>query len=119
MSLEGTKYDPNSFKYSTRESTGPLKYVMDIYRQESCTPCGGNQNVAKHADRIALENDLLGHNRILTRDESKKYQKNEKIANTLPFIAPYVCERTISAPSFLDNNQERNNYMQQLKNNKQ
>jgi|SaaInlStandDraft_5_1057022.scaffolds.fasta_scaffold00837_3 hypothetical protein len=119
MSLEGTKYDKNAFKYSTRESTGPLKYVMDIYRQESCTPCGGDQNVAKHSDRVALENDILGHNRILTHDESMKYQKNDKIANTLPFISPYICERNLANKSFIDNNTDRNNYMQQLKNKKQ
>ena len=117
MSLQGTKYDQSAFKYATRESTGPLNYVMDIYRQENCIPCGAPKNVAKHSDRVALENDILGHTRILTRDESQKYQKNDTIANTLPFVAPYVCERTLTHPTFIDNNFARNDYMRQQKNN--
>lgn len=114
MSSDRTIYDEGAYTKKTNESTKPISYVFDLARQESCMQCDGNVNVAKHVDRVELENDLLGHNRKLSRDPKEKYQKSDNVANTLPFVAPYVCERTLSHPSFRDNG-ESNRYMEELK----
>lgn len=114
MSSDRTIYDKGAYLIKTDAASKPLNYVLDINRQENCVPCGDQPNVAKHADRIALENDLMGHSRKLSRDPAQKYQKSDVIANTLPFTAPYVCERNLSHPTFIDQN-VNNKYMEDLK----
>ena len=100
-------------KYLEYWNNKPLKYLLDVNRHESCIPCGNKPNVTNHKDRVALENDLLGNNRKLSRDPKQKYQKNEKIANVLPYLNPLLCERNLQNNKFLDNN--GNNYMNELK----
>ena len=67
----------------TKESSKPLSYVLDLNAYEGCEVCGDKPNITNHADRISLENDLLGITRKLSRDPKQKYQKNVKIADTL------------------------------------
>lgn len=114
MSSDRTIYDQGAYMNKVKQASKPLEYVLDINRHENWLTCGNQVNVAKHADRVALESELLGHSRKLSKDPSQQYQKNDVIANTLPFTVPYVCERTLSHPSFLDQN-TNNKYMEDLK----
>jgi hypothetical protein len=114
MSSDRNIYDEGAYLKKTSESSKPINYMLDINRQENCQVCGDTPNVAKHVDRVSLENDLLGHTRKLSRDPKQKYQKNTNIANTLNFTVPYICERNLTDPSFIDQN-NGNKYMEDLK----
>jgi hypothetical protein len=116
MSFDRTIYDKGAYMAKTGESNTVLGHVLDINRHESCNVCAGKPNVSRHEDRVALENDLLriGNNARLSRDPKDHYQKNEKIADQLNYIPPYLCERNLSSPGFLLQN-DRNNYMNQMK----
>ena len=72
----------------TDASSKPLEWILDIKHHEACQSCDNQTTAPKIADRIELETDLLGIRRRLTKDPSQKYQKNPKIANTLPYTNP-------------------------------
>ena len=113
MSSDRSLYDKQSYLVKTDEASKPLQHTLDINRQEACVVCGDAPNVTNHAERVALENDLFGHNRKLSRDPSDQYQKNPRIANTLNYSVPYLCERNLSSPQFRD--QSSNDYIDELK----
>lgn len=113
MSSDRSLYDKQSYLVKTDEASKPLEHTLDINRQESCVICGDSPNVTNHADRVALENDLLGYSRKLSRDPKDKYQKNAKIANTLNYSVPYLCERNLNNPKFRDKG--GNEYIEELK----
>ena len=114
MASDRSTYDQGSFLVKTKESIKPLAYILEIGAHENCTPCGDKPNVSVHEERVNLENDILGINRKLSKDPKQKYQKNDKIADTLNYNPPYLCERYIIAPSFIDQN-TGNKYMDDLK----
>ena len=114
MASDRSTYDQGSFLVNTKESIKPLAYILEIQAHENCTPCGDKPNVSVHEERVNLENDILGINRKLSKDPKQKYQKNDKIANVLNYNPPYLCERYITAPSFIDQNTS-NKYMEDLK----
>jgi len=113
MSSDRSLYDKKSYLVKTDEASKPLLHTLDINRQESCTVCGDAPNVTNHAERVALETDLFGHNRKLSRDPKDKYQKNTRIANTLNYSVPFLCERNLNNPQFRD--QRGNDYIDELK----
>jgi hypothetical protein len=114
MASDRSTYDQGSFLVKTKESVKPLAYMLEIGAHENCTPCGEKPNVSVHEDRVNLENDLFGLTRKLSKDPKQKYQKNDKIADVLNYNPPYLCERTLSAPTFLDQS-AGNKYMEDLK----
>ena len=107
-------YDQGSFLVKTKESIKPLAYVLNIEAHENCTICGDKPNVTVHQERVNLENDLFGLTRKLSKDPRTKYQKSDKIAETLNYSPPYLCERTLNAPSFIDQS-KNNKYMEDLR----
>ena len=113
MSSDRSLYDKQSYLVKTDEASKPLEHTLDINRQEACIVCGDSPNVTNHADRVALENDLLGHNRKLSRNPGDKYQKNPNIANTLNYSVPFLCERNLTNSKFRD--QSGNDYIEALK----
>ncbi len=113
MSSDRILYDKNYYLVKTDEASKPLEHTLDINRQEACTVCGDAPNVTNHAERVALESDLFGHNRKLSRDPKDQYQKNARIANTLNYSVPYLCERNLNNPRFRD--QRGNEYIEALK----
>ena len=108
-------YDEEVYNQKTNESNKPLKYILNSGAHESCTVCGDKPNVTNHQDRVDLESDLLGHTRKLSRDQSKKYQKNDTIANTLNYSPPFLCERNLKNDKFFSIN-NKNTYMEKLRN---
>ena len=114
MSSDRSLYDKQSYLVKTDEASKPLEHTLDINRQENCMVCGDAPNVSNHADRVALESDLLGHNRRLSRDPKDQYQKSATIANTLNHSVPYLCERNLNNPRFRDQG-KNNRYMEDLK----
>ena len=114
MSSDRTIYDKGAYLAKTKESSKPLSHVLDLNAYEGCEVCGDKPNVTNHAERVALESDLLGINRKLSRDPKKKYQKNNNIANTLNYSPAYLCERNLQNSKFLSN-VNRNEYMEKLK----
>ena len=114
MSSDRSLYDKASYLVKTDEASKPLEHTLDINRQESCIVCGDSPNVTNHADRVALETELLGHNRKLSRDPKDKYQKSPQIANTLNYSNPYLCERNLNNPQFIEQG-NGNKYMEDLK----
>jgi hypothetical protein len=115
MASDRSIYDQGAFLVKTKESIKPLAYVLDVEAHENCTRCGDKPNVSVHEQRVNLENDLFGINRKLSKDPKEKYQKNDSIAATLNYNPPYLCERTLSDPSFVDKS-TGNKYMDELKN---
>lgn len=113
MSSDRALYDKQSYLVKTDQASKPLEHTLDINRQEACQICGDSPNVTKHAERVALENDLLGHNRKLSRDPKDQYQKSQTISNTLNYSVPYLCERNLNNSQFRD--QSGNDYIEALK----
>jgi hypothetical protein len=107
-------YDQGSFLVKTKESIKPLAYVLNIEAHENCTICGDKPNVTVHQERVNLENDLFGLTRKLSKDPRTKYQKSDVIAQELNYSPPYLCERTLNAPSFIDQS-KNNKYMEDLR----
>ena len=114
MASDRPNYDMGAFLVKTKESIKPLAYVLEVGAHENCTPCGDKPNVSVHEDRVNLESDLFGINRKLSRDPRLKYQKSDKIADTLTYNPPYLCERNINNTTFLDT-KDHNKYMDDLK----
>ncbi len=114
MASDRSIYDHGSFLVKTKESIKPLAYMLEVQKHENCNVCGDKPNVSIHEQRVNLENDLLGINRKLTKDPKYKYQKNPNIANALNYSPPYLCERAIISPSFIDQH-SGNKYMDELK----
>lgn len=107
-------YDQGSFLVKTKESIKPLSYVLNIEAHENCTICGDKPNVTVHQERVNLENELFGLTRKLSKDPRTKYQKSDKIAETLNYSPPFLCERTLNSPSFIDQS-KNNKYMEDLR----
>lgn len=114
MASDRSLYDQGAFLIKTKDSVKPLAYMLEITAHENCVPCGDKPNVSVHQDRINLENDLFGITRKLSKDPHTKYQKSDKIAETLNYNPPYLCERLLKDPSFVDQ-LANNNYMDNLK----
>jgi len=114
MSSDRSIYDQGAYLVKTKESAKPLSYMLQINAHENCIKCGDMPNVSVHEERVNLENDILGLTRKLSKDPKEKYQMNPKIAATLNYSPPYLCERTITDPSFI-NNTNPNQYMEDLK----
>ena len=114
MQSDRSVYDQGAYMIKTKESNKPLSYMLMINAHENCTVCGNIPNVSVHADRVNLENDIFGITRKLTKDPSKEYQMDPKIAQTLNYVPPYLCERNIMDPSFI-NQSNTNQYMNDLK----
>lgn len=114
MSSDRPNNDMGSYNIKTKESNKPLDYMFMINAHENCTTCGDQPNVSVHLDRVNLENDLFGLNRKLSRDPKEKYQFDPTIAKTLNYNPPYLCERYITDPSFI-NPTDKNTYMEDLK----
>ena len=114
MSSDRSTYDQGAYLHKTKESIKPLSYVLQVNAHENCLKCGEKPNVSKHEERVNLENDLFGLTRKLSRDPRQKYQMDPNIAKSLNYAAPYVCERNITDPSFI-NNTNPNQYMEDLK----
>jgi hypothetical protein len=113
MSSDRSLYDKQSYLVKTDEASKPLEHTLDINRQEACVVCGDSPNVTNHGDRTELESELLGVTRKLSKDPKDKYQKSAKIANTLNYSVPYLCERNLKNPKFRD--QQGNDYIDELK----
>jgi len=114
MASDRTLYDMGAYNVKTSDSTKPMSYMMAINANENCMVCGDKPNVSVHADRVNLENDILGLTRKLTKDPKEKYQFNPKIADTLNYSPPYLCERDITDASFI-NPINNTKYMETLK----
>jgi len=114
MQSDRNIYDQEAYMIKTKESNKPLSYMLMINAHENCMMCGDVPNVSVHTDRVNLENDILGLTRKLTKDPKKEYQMDPAIAKTLNYVPPYLCERSISDPSFV-NQTNTNQYMEQLK----
>ena len=114
MQSDRSIYDQGAYMIKTKESNKPLSYMLMINAHENCTICGDIPNVSVHADRVNLENDILGITRKLTKDPSKAYQMDPKIAQTLNYVPPYLCERNLVNPSFISQT-NTNQYMDDLK----
>jgi hypothetical protein len=114
MASDRSLYDQGSFMWKTKESIKPLSYVLEIQAHENCTKCGTQPNVTVHEQRVNLESDLFGINRKLSKDPRSKYQKSDKIADVLNYSPPYLCERNITSPGFVDTT-TGNKYMDDLK----
>ena len=114
MSSDRPNNDMGSYNIKTKESNKPLDYMFMINAHENCTTCGDQPNVSVHLDRVNLENDLFGLNRKLSRDPKEKYQFDPTIAKTLNYNPPYLCERYITDPSFI-NPTNKNSYIEDLK----
>lgn len=107
-------YDQGSFLVKTKESIKPLAYVFNIGAHENCTICGDKPNVTVHQERVNLENDLFGLTRKLSKDPRTKYQKSDVIAQALNYNPPYLCERALTDPTFIDQS-TNNKYMEDLR----
>ena len=114
MASDRSIYDQGTFLVKTKESIKPLAYMLNIYSHENCTRCGEQPNVSLHEARVNLENDIFGINRKVTRDPKTQYQKSDKIADALNYVPPYLCERNLTADSFIDKT-SGNKYMDDLK----
>ena len=114
MASDRSTYDMGAYLVKTKESIKPLAYMLEITAHENCLPCGDKPNVSVHGDRVSLESELLGLTRKLSKDPKMKYQKNDKIADTLNYNPPYLCERSLANDAFLDNT-VHNKYMEDLK----
>ena len=116
MSSDRTIYDQGAYLTKTDQSSKPLEWVLDVNAHESCKVCGPKPNVSEHGDRVNLESELFGLDRKNSRDPSQKYQKNDKIADTLNYRPAWLCERNLSSKKFLSNEpNESNQYMNNLK----
>ena len=89
-------YDEGSYSQQIKQSNKPLGYMLNTGAHENCKECGDKPNVTNHSDRVNLESDLMGHNRKLSNDPAKQYQKSEKIADTLNYAPPFLCERNLT-----------------------
>jgi hypothetical protein len=119
MSSDRSIYDKGAYLVKTEQSSKPLEWVLDINANENCKVCGPKPNVTGHVDRVALESDLFGLDRKHSRDPKEKYQKNDKIADTLNYHPAWVCERNIKSNDFLVNNVNAPNaYMDELRSKK-
>lgn len=107
-------YDQGSFLVKTKESIKPLSYMFEITAHENCNICGDKPNVTVHQERVNVENDLFGLTRKLSKDPRTKYQKSDMIAVELNYSPPYLCERTLNDPTFLDQS-KNNKYMDDLR----
>lgn len=114
MASDRNIYDQQAYLVKTKESNKPLEFVLDINSHENCKVCGPKLNTTKHEERVDLESELFGIDRKLSRDPKQKYQKNEKIADTLNYVPAWVCERNLSHKSFLSQN-NNNEYMDKLR----
>ena len=114
MASDRTLYDMGAYNVKTDTSSKPISYMLMINAHENCTVCGDKPNVSVHPDRVTLENDLFGLTRKLSKDPKEKYQYNIKIADTLNYNPPYLCERDITDPSFI-NPINKTKYMDNLK----
>ena len=114
MASDRSLYDQGAFLIKTKESIKPLAHVLDVTAHENCTICGDKPNVLVHLDRIIMENDIFGINRKLSKDPRTKYQKSDKIADDVNYNPPYLCERIINDPTFLDQS-SNNKYMDDIK----
>ena len=114
MQSDRSIYDQPAYLIKTKESNKPLSYMLTVNAHENCMMCGDVPNVSVHGDRVNLENDILGLTRKLTKDPAKEYQMNPKIADTLNYVPPYLCERSITDPSFVSQT-NTNQYMENLK----
>ena len=115
MASDRPTYDQGAYLTKTKESAKPLSYIMQINAHENCEPCGDKPNVTNHSDRVDLENDLFGLTRKLSKDPNQKYQKDANIAKILNYNPPYLCERSINDPSFINNTNPPSQYMEDLK----
>ena len=114
MSSDRNLYDQGAYLSKTAESSKPINWVLDINASESCQVCGDQPNVLEHTERIRRENDIFGLNRKLTKDPKKKYQKNDRIADSSNFSPAFLCERNIKNKDFLNQN-SHNDYMEDLR----
>ena len=114
MASDRSLYDMGAYNIKTSDSTKSMSYMLTINAHENCTTCGDKPNVSVHMDRVNLENDILGLTRKLTKDPKEKYQFNSKIAETLNYSPPYLCERDITDSSFM-NPINNTKYMETLK----
>jgi len=114
MQSDRSIYDQQAYMIKTKESNKPLSYMLMVNAHENCMMCGDVPNVSVHQDRVNLENDILGLTRKLTKDPAKEYQMDPKIANTLNYVPPYLCERNLTDPSFISQT-NTNKYMEDLK----
>jgi hypothetical protein len=114
MASDRSIYDQGAYLNKTKESIKPLSYMLQVSSFENCEKCGDKPNVTKHAERVELENDLFGINRKLSQDPKQKYQMDPKIAKTLNYNPPYLCERNITHPSFIST-VNTNKYMEDLR----
>ena len=114
MASDRSIYDQGVYMVKTKESVKPLSYMLQINAHESCKVCGDRPNVSIHEERVNLENDILGIQRKVSRDPKTQYQMNPNIAASLNYVPPYLCERNITDPSFI-NSTNTNKYMDDLK----
>ena len=114
MQSDRSIYDQPAYLIKTKESNKPLSYMLTVNAHENCMMCGDVPNVSVHGDRVNLENDILGLTRKLSKDPAKEYQMNPKIADTLNYVPPYLCERYKTDPSFVSQT-NTNQYMENLK----
>ena len=112
MSSDRAIYDKPAYLVKTDEASKPLSYILDINRQENCRVCGDAPNVTEHGQRVALESELFGHSRKLSRDPKDKVQKGDTLS-VLPYSNPLLCDRNLQSDTFRD--QSNNEYIEQLK----
>jgi hypothetical protein len=116
MSSDRTLYDKGAYLAKTEQSSRPLEWVLDINANENCKVCGEKPNSTKHSDRVSLENELFGLDRKNSKDPKQKYQKSNKIADTLNYQPAWLCERNIKSNQFLVTNINKPNaYMESLR----
>lgn len=117
MASDRSIYDQGVYTVKTKESVKPLSYMLQINAHENCEVCsvGVKPNVSKHEERVNLENDIFGLERKVSRDPKTQYQMNPLIAKTLNYIPPYLCERSLNHPTFINNTDTNNKYMEDLK----
>ena len=115
MASDRPIYDQGVYTVKTKESVKPLSYMLQINAHENCEVCGTKPNVTKHNERVEVESDLFGIVRKTSRDPKTQYQMDPKIAKELNYTPPYLCERSLNHPSFVNNTDTNNKYMEDLK----
>lgn len=90
-------YDTCATQDKLMMSTTPVNYMLDITKYERCEPCrpnagtvgGTNVSHPMHVDRVAIENDLMGRVRPMTKCHAYYYTPDQQtISQGVEYIKP-------------------------------
>lgn len=88
MSSSRLIYDDCAYEQRLKESTNPLRYVLNPQKYENCNKCRyelgllGGPNVSINSGNLVdVESDLSGRTRALTECSAKKYKPKCAVPN--------------------------------------